>query len=198
MKKLLIVVVLLWMQIACSQSNNTFEKEAEAICAIYTPESLAATTGMDLLARFEYVNSKIRNTIKSQTFNTIFDELAQEGNTDFYGALQAKVSTHLGKVWTCDDAKAFYAISWQRVDPQQDAKVVQVYIVDGAFYEIDGKHYAFSDIEKLQSAINTVTNGEEFKLHLNVPNATSSEELNVYLGPLRKIGIKNLSIVEVN
>lgn len=196
MKKLFIIIFLLSSLSACQQDTASLADEANALCAIYAPESLQATEGMDLLTTFDYVNTKIRNTIKSKEFNHLFEELANEGNADFYAALEKKVSALLGKEWVCENAKAFYSITWQRAESSQDVKIIPVNIVDNEFYEINGAQYAFSDVDKIKNALDELSNGAEFKLQLSIPASTGEEALNNYLNPLREIGIKHLTLVE--
>lgn len=196
MKHFFINILLFSLLTACAQANNAIEDEAKALCDIYAPANLKATEGMDVLKKFEYVNKQIRNTIQSKTFQTIFEKLAKQGDPNFYGSLQKEISTELGKPWDCENARAFYTIAWQRVDAQPELPVILVHVKDDKFYEINGTRYALTEVDKIKQAIHTASGGKDYKLHLQIPPSTDRETLNKYLEPLRKIGIKKLSIVE--
>lgn len=196
MKQLFFQILLFSLLTACVQADTTFEKEAKALCNIYAPANLKAAEGMDVLKKFEYVNSQTRNTIKSKAFQSIFEQLTKEAPADFFTALQKKISEQLGKQWTCDNAKAFYTITWKRVDAQPEAQVILVHIKDDKFYEINGTRYALSEVDKIKQAIHSAANGKDYTLHLQIPPSTGRETLNKYLEPLRKIGVKKLSVVE--
>lgn len=196
MKKLLIKAILLLLLTACAQANSKFEKEANALCDIYSTENLKETKGMDVLEKFEFVNAKIRSTIKSPELHAIFKKLAEEGNKDFYTALNKEMSNLTGKEWNCRNAEIFYAISWERAGDKQNEIIVPVYLVEGKAYHIDGQNYDFEDVDKIKEALHSAAHGKEYKIRLQIPVSTSRETLNKYLEPFRKIGVKKLSVIE--
>lgn len=193
------LLALLSIQIfGCSQSQSTHMQEAEAICAIYSPQNLQqAVSGKDLLATVEYVNNRLRETVKSQEMKAIVEKLAREGNPDFYAALQQEISTLIGKTWSCKDAKNFYVNSWQTVESSQAGVLIEISVVEGKYYQIDNTDYDMAKTEDIKIVLDTLADSQPYTIQLSIPAGTDPELLNQYLEPLRKIGVKKLSVVEV-
>ncbi len=194
--KILILLVLL-LQISCGQNQASLTQQADSLCAIYAPGQLKVTEDMNLLDTFNYVNERIRKEINSDEFRAIFKKLAEEGNRDFYGALEKEVSELLGEKWHCEQAKMFYSVTWQRVDGGNEEYLVPIMVIEEKYYVINDSKYIFSDLENIKNAINSKAKDKEFKIELTIPVSTNEEQLNQYLEPFRKLGIKRLSVLEV-
>lgn len=172
------------------------ELEANALCDIYKPANLQSIRSDDALKTFEAVNGQIRQTIQSKEFKEIFKNLAEQAPINYYDELAKAISTKLGKPWVCEDAKAFYTVQWQKVETNTDQVVIQIRVLDGDTYQINDQNYSMSETDEIRQAINLIAKDQEFTIQLYIPKATEEDKLNHYLDPLRKIGVKQLSIVE--
>ena len=184
--------------VGCTPSQSTHIKEAEAICALYSPQNLhAAASGNGALTTSEYVNNQLRETMKTQEMKAIFAKLTQESHADVYNVMQTEISALIGTTWTCEDAKNFYAINWQPVEAAQEGElIIEVTVVEGQYYQIDNTEYPMANTEDLKVVLDTLSDGQAYTVRLSVPAGTSDAARSQYLEPLRKLGVKKLSLVE--
>jgi len=187
-----LLIFIFFLQSACaSNQQEVYKHEAEVFCNLHQPERWKSRSEYTVLENFEHLNKEIKKNIHSKAFLAIFDKLATQEYDNFYETIRPEISQLIGQEWQCDAAKIFYAIKWQKVDNTKDKNEITITVLNNGEFQIQQSRYKPSEIQAIRLAIKPETN----KILFKVPQNTSSEILNQYLEPLRKIGVKNLSIL---
>lgn len=180
----------------CAKTQSQVEKDADEFCAIHSQATWKSREHYTALENMNFLNTQIKEKIKSQAFLAIFSRLENQGYTDFYAAIQPEISKLIGKPWKCPDAEQFYHLSWVKKD--QDSIATQETIITiqkNSAVVFDGVTYSNSAdtsyLTKLKSTLQVQTR----TVLLKVPTGTTKELLNEYLKPFREMGIKHLSVV---
>jgi len=192
---LVLMIFIFFTHTACASNKAVYEREAQAFCSLHHPNQWKSRSEFTALENFEYLNKKIKSNINSKAFLDIFDKLAAQSYNNFYHAIRPEISKLVGHEWHCDAAKEFYTLNWEQVDTAKDNNEIIITVLESGEFQIKHSRYKLSDIEDIRHAITFKSKGKDQKILFKVPKKTSDKMLNLYLEPLRQIGIKYLTIV---
>jgi len=181
--------------LACSSSVQQYRKEATDYCALFKPENWQDKKQTSALKQLDDLGVKTRQVIKSKAFLAIFDDLAKSGYTDFYTAIQPRISKLIGKPWHCEDAKNFSAIKWERKSGVSSTGKITFTITKDRFFIANDKKLRYTDSESIKKALNNVIYDKSQKVILKVPENFSDKELRELFKPFQEMGIKHLSVI---
>jgi len=181
--------------LACSSNMQQYRKEAANYCALFKPENWQGNKQTSALKQFDNLSIKTRQVIKSKAFLAIFDELSKSGYTDFYTAIQPKISKLIGKPWICEDAKNFSAIKWERKSGATSSSKITFTITRDRFFLADNKKIPYTDTESIKKVLGNVVHDKNQRVVLKVPEKFSDKELKELFKPFQEVGIKHLSVV---
>jgi len=181
--------------LACSSNVQQYRKEAADYCALFKPENWQGSKQTSALKQFNDLSIKTRQVIKSKAFLAIFDDLAKTGYTDFYTAIQPKISKLIGNPWHCEDAKNFSAIKWAKKSSVTSTGKITFSITKDGFFLAGNNRIRYTDAESIKKVLGYVVHDKSQKVILKVPENFSDKELKKVFRPFQEIGIKHLLVV---
>lgn len=104
----IITLLSLLSQQACSSSSGELKQDADALCQVYNPanweEFSKSHTRLEI---YPELGIRIRKAIKTTEFRNIFEKYLHVRNQSYHDFVKAQVSHLIGKKWQCDYFEQF-------------------------------------------------------------------------------------------
>jgi len=174
----IITLLSLFSQQACSSSSSALKQDADALCQVYNPakwkDFLKSHTRLEI---FPELGVRIRNAIKTPEFRDIFKKYLHVREQSYYDFVKAQVSHLIGIKWQCAYFDQFYASRSIKVirlrtdgihvlSPENTSdNIITVAIDNHGKYYVNDKPLINNEEETLRRAIQiTMGNAKDIRL----------------------------------
>jgi hypothetical protein len=196
----LFFILLFWLAISSAHAadKEVYKQEAKAFCEVYDPANWKDVPN-EMNTVYDELAKRIRKIVVTDEFRNVFQQLADQGYTDFYAAIKPEISKLIGEDWECENAEKFHTITWVKKDSlsEQTANTIDIEITistEGQLY-VNSKLLDSTDVEAIKNAITAQAGVKQPKITIVTQPNTTQETVTLIMDAARQLGVKRLSVL---